>query len=134
MAAPEASPVPVGRGSIVVRTDRAHSFHVWSAATSLATPTTNKNQAEYGALITGLKAAVRAAWRPLDTVGILGIAANYLLDVMQYTSFIHSEEGMECDHDQATPLHHNQAEPHGLLAGLRAASGPPLVKPRGGWR
>jgi ribonuclease HI len=65
------NPGPGGAGSAVIRTDRAHRLPriVWSAATSLAAPTTTNNQAENVGLIAGLKAAARAAWHPLEVVG-----------------------------------------------------------------
>jgi ribonuclease HI len=53
------NPGPGGAGSRIV----------WSAATSLTAPTMTNNQAEYIGLITGLKAAARAAWYPLEVVG-----------------------------------------------------------------
>jgi ribonuclease HI len=65
------NPGPGGGGAVIVKTNR-HRDHpqiVWSAAMSLATPTTTNNQAEYLGLVTGLAAAARHHWRPLEVVG-----------------------------------------------------------------
>jgi ribonuclease HI len=47
----------------------------------LAAPNTTTNQAEYVGLFTGVKAAVRNVWRPLDVVG------DSLLDVRQLEQY-----------------------------------------------
>jgi ribonuclease HI len=65
------NPGPGGAGAVVLRTSclRDNPQLVWSAAMSLAAPTTNNNQAEYVGLVTGLAAAERHNWRPLEVVG-----------------------------------------------------------------
>ncbi|KAJ0393544.1 hypothetical protein ATCC90586_004960 [Pythium insidiosum] len=60
-----------GSGSCIVRYDTtdATSTVAWSAAMSLAAPTTTNNQAEYHGLITGLRAALARGWHAPDVIG-----------------------------------------------------------------
>jgi ribonuclease HI len=60
-----------GSGSIIVRvTSTGMNAHVvWSAAMSLADPSTTNNGAEYGGLVIGLRAAKEYQWSPLEVIG-----------------------------------------------------------------
>jgi ribonuclease HI len=65
------NPGPGEVGAVIVRTDLSAttSTIVWSAAMSLAAPTTTNNQAEYTGLLTGLRAVSAHAWTALEVVG-----------------------------------------------------------------
>ncbi|KAJ0392010.1 hypothetical protein ATCC90586_011855 [Pythium insidiosum] len=60
-----------GAGAFIVQyaISTATPTVVWSAAMSLAAPTTTNNQAEYHGLLTGLRAAHDHDWHHLDVVG-----------------------------------------------------------------
>ncbi|KAJ0395669.1 hypothetical protein P43SY_009480 [Pythium insidiosum] len=60
-----------GAGAFIVQyaVSTATPTVVWSAAMSLAAPTTTNNQAEYHGLLTGLRAAHAHDWHNLDVVG-----------------------------------------------------------------